>query len=186
MGIRDAVERQVEKLAKIAEMTRRVLSEIRHMGRTVRTGLSESRRMTIKPDIDRERARLASLIRMAQWAQRLITNVKRDPGPPSLSRRSHATEAQPPRKDLDRVYADAVARGPGGPPDPATARAAAIEGMRAAVAEREPTAENRTMREAIDKAAERSREDENAGWKPHKPERERTHETPSHDLGRSR
>lgn len=38
-----------------------------------------------------------------------------------------------------------------------------------------------------DRAAERAREDENAGWKP-RPEREheRTHEGPSHDLGRSR
>ena len=199
MTIRDAIKAQIEFVAeKLTDALRAVRDAVGHTIRAVseaatrgprekpdrtpeavkavRLAVNEFRSMKIRQDIEYEQRRLAYLLRVTQQLMEkfrqsgrghheFVANKSR--GAP-IPQRSPAPSGPPqPAQNLDRVYAEAV-RDQGGYPAPTEAR---------------ETAE--VAHPQIDKAAERAREDENAGWKP-RPEREHEHAHESPEIGRGR
>ena len=183
MTIRDAIKAQIEFVAeKLTDALRAVRDAVGHaVGavseaatrgprekpdrtpeavKAVRLAVNEFKSMKIKPDIKYEQRRLAYMMKIAQWHmekfmrsgrshREFVANKSR--GAP-IPQRSPVPAGPPqPAQNLDRVYADAVAT-QGGYPTPAETR----ETREAAEGTHPQT----------DKAAERAREDENAGWKP--------------------
>ena len=203
MMIRDAIKEQVKAaVEKLTDALRAVRDAVGHAVRAVseavahgprekpdntpeavkaaRMAVNEFKSMKVKPDIEYENRRLAYMMKIAQQHMEqfmrsgrshheFAAGKSRGAPIPQRSPAPSAPSAPPtgpqPAQNLDRVYADAVAT-QGGYPTPTETREAA-EGAHP----------------QIDRAAERAREDENAGWKP-RPEHEHEHEPPEIGHGR--